>query len=353
MGSPDPFAAEIVSSCSGALAGLASERLAREHAGSRAFAVRPFAGWKENLAGRLGDLASALAAGRPELFAEQVGWAKAAFEARGVAVEDLEASLRSLRSVLAEELPESARGGALACIDLALERCCRRESAAPTFLATDTPHGRLAASFLLAVLEGDRAVAVGRILEAADAGMTVRELYGDVLAPVQREIGRLWHQAEVSVAEEHFATTTTAIAMSALYPRLPRRAANGRSALIACVEGNAHDLGARMIADYLEMDGWKAVFLGASVPAEDLARGAVDFAPDVVALSASLPSQIGALDRSIRAVRESAATVRILIGGALVEQSPGLASQLGADGQAESAEAGVTLANRLAAGTAC
>ena len=56
--------------------------------------------------------------------------------------------------------------------------------------------------------------------------------------------------------------------------RAPRRGARhrrGRTALVACAEGELHSLGVRMVADFLDADGWDVLFVGALSPVE--ARG--------------------------------------------------------------------------------
>ena len=71
----------------------------------------PLALWKAWLADRVEELAVAVSAGKPKLFAEQVRWAASLFAARSVPVGNIETALDSLRSVLAKELPENAHSG--------------------------------------------------------------------------------------------------------------------------------------------------------------------------------------------------------------------------------------------------
>ena len=43
--------------------------------------------------------------------------------------------------------------------------------------------------------------------------------------------------------------------------------------------GNAHEIGVRMVADRFEWEGWRVVYLGPSVPPEDLGQAAADRCP--------------------------------------------------------------------------
>lgn len=194
----------------------------------------------------------------------------------------------------------------------------------PSTLSVATPQGKLAAQYLLAVLEGDRHRACRLIFEPVQSGtLSIREAYLEVLQPVQVELGRLWHMNESTVAEEHFCTATTQMLMSQLALHMPRAPRHGKTVVAASVEHNAHDLGIRMIADFLEMDGWKAVYLGASVPPDDLALAVVDFSADLLCLSAGISPQLTAVTESIAAVRRGpfgvhhprSDSVKILVGG--------------------------------------
>ncbi len=343
---PNQFASEMVSASAGALAALAADRLVRSHPPSRGYSDRPFVSWKDNLAGRVADLAAAIASGRPEIFADQVAWARTAFHARGVPVADLRASLESLRAVVREELPDQVRALAEEYMAAAIERC-DGDAVAPAELPTHSEHSRLAAAYLRAILEGDRHRAIRAVLEAADSGVPVPDLYLGVLAPALRETGRLWLMNEISVAEEHFVSTTTFTVLGALYARMPRKAPNGRVAVASCVEGNAHAIGARMVADFLEMDGWRVIYLGSNVPTVDLVMAITDFRPHLLALSASLAVHLPAVGRAVRAVRELSPRLPIVVGGCAFIGTGDLWKDLGADALATTGDEAPAAAKRL------
>src|SRR5215210_5471724 len=116
-------------------------------------------------------------------------------------------------------------------------------------------------------LDGARRVLTG----ALDAGTTVRELYLGVLQPALYEVGARWSRAEISVAQEHLATAAAQAAMAGLAERLAplpgSRGASRGSVVIACAEDELHALGVRMVADFLEADGWGVTWIGAMTPA--------------------------------------------------------------------------------------
>jgi methanogenic corrinoid protein MtbC1 len=188
--------------------------------------------------------------------------------------------------------------------------------------------------YLAAVLEGSRRTAFGVVDEAFHAGIGLRELYLEVFQPTMREVGRLWQENRITVADEHLATAITQAAMARLYDELFRGgAAAGPLLIAACADTERHEMGLRMICDVLEMEGWDTVFLGATVPIEDLVAMVRERRPHVVALSASIAPHLPRVRETIRAVREAmpGAAPLIAVGGRAFADDPGLAERLGAD----------------------
>lgn len=302
--------------------------------------------WRDNLIARVHDLACCVAAESPALFASQIAWSRAAFAARGAPELDLERSLLVLREIVLEQLtPEDSP--VLEPFFSASTRALRGGMVPEsTTLHPGTAEGKLGASYLLAVLEGDRIAASRVILDAVGAGLSVARAYTHVLGPVQCELGRLWQACELNVAEEHFATSTTGMVMAQLQAMATRRPRDGRTLLAACAEGDLHDLGVRMLADFFEMEGWRVIPLGASVPAADIATAAQFFRADLVALSGTLPVHLDKIQDAIRLVREQHACP-VIVGGNVFRTDPRVWSSVGADAYASSIEDALTLADRL------
>jgi methanogenic corrinoid protein MtbC1/DNA-binding XRE family transcriptional regulator len=205
----------------------------------------------------------------------------------------------------------------------------------------------LSRRYLEAVVRGDAASAGRVIAEGLARGVSAISLYLDVVGGAQVRVGDLWHRGRLSVAQEHLATQIGLAQLDRLRQSLHRRGPSGRRAVVAAVEGEQHELGPRVVADFLSMDGWEVDFLGANLPTADL----VDFvrrrAPDLVALSATLP----ALARAMAALRALPRPPRLLAGGAALS-AEGQARAHGADADGRDALAAVQEARRLFADAA-
>lgn len=358
------FAAEMLSASAHGLASITADRLiSRRPQVLARYGADARSAWRDSTLTRIGYLVAAMSTGTLAVLAEQLSWARTAHEARGgpEAAADFDEAMRLLAQVLREELPGDPGTLAAQYVELGLapQKMPRNEA------VLATPQRRLVADFLLSILEGDRRKASRIVLDAVQPrgdrpALTVRQVYLDVLIPAQIELGRMWHINEIGVAEEHFATATTQLIMSQLYSHLPQGPSNGKVVVAASVEGNAHDVGVRMLADLLESEGWRAVYLGASVPGGDLASSVDRYRADLVALSAGLGSQLPALASAIESIRSLPQPVKVLVGGgAFLGVDPRAAGgedplwrRIGADGFAADLDAAVAQAGRLVGLTA-
>lgn len=197
-----------------------------------------------------------------------------------------------------------------------------------------TPDGRvekLLQAFLAAQLAGDRRRGLRVVLDQGlGAGFSIPELHLSVIQAAQYEIGRLWQENAVSIAQEHVATAVASLALSQLYAHLPRESSNGRSALVACVEGEQHEMGPRMLTDFLDMAGFDVRFVGASTPTDSLVAMARVDRPDLVALSASLAFHLPALERAVARLREEAPDAVVGVGGLALSRDANFFARTGA-----------------------
>ena len=331
------FVALTLSLSASGYAGLAAERLLSNKPelvvrfGEGAFRL-----WKENLAGRVEELAAAVRSEDPARFARQVAWAQVAFESRGSEVEDLRDSLVCLQEVLSEELPDNSGQTIVKFVQAALDELRKPSDRAAGGLSLDTAHGRLAAQYLEQLLDGRRTEARHVVLDAVESGrLEIKDAYLKVLIPAEVEVGRMWHQNELGVAEEHFVSSTTRMVMNQLLDRAERGEPLGKTVVTAAVQGNAHDIAISTLADFFEMDGWNVIQLGCDIPTPDLAAAVRSFSADLVALSVTLEVQRPQAQVAITKIRELS-PARILVGGAAFLGGDNLWKAVGADGFAAS-----------------
>ncbi len=198
-----------------------------------------------------------------------------------------------------------------------------------------SPIRTLRDDYLAALLAGDAVRARWLVEQAVEDGAEVRDLYLDVFAPALQEVGELWAGREIKAATEHYATAVTQGILGRLAPLIRSPPSNGRLAVVGCVPGEQHALGAQMIGDFLEGEGWEVLGLGASVPAADLAELADAERPDVVCLSAATIDVMNGLAEALGRLGVLDPRPWLVVGGRVCEVvEPDALRRLGADATA-------------------
>jgi methanogenic corrinoid protein MtbC1 len=201
--------------------------------------------------------------------------------------------------------------------------------------------------YMRAQLTGDRREAVRIVVEdGLGGGARVIDLQAEVIQAAQQEIGRLWQQNRVTVAQEHMASAISQLSLAALFERAAPARPLGKKLVLACVEGELHDLPARMAADVLELEGFDVRYLGADVPPSDLIKMIGDERPDLIGLSVTMSFNVPALRTAIARVRATTA-LPIFIGGHATMWAPGLAGELGVTAAGTTPAEVVAMARRL------
>src|SRR5690242_6266572 len=125
-------------------------------------------------------------------------------------------------------------------------------------------------AMLAALVNGDVPLAYRLAVELLAQGVSFDDIAVDVFSPVQAELGRRWAAGDLGVADEH----ASSAAIDELLVRLGATAESprGPAVVVASAENDAHALGGRVVASALALEGFRVLFLGASVPAADLAE---------------------------------------------------------------------------------
>lgn len=129
-----------------------------------------------------------------------------------------------------------------------------------------------------------------------------------VIAPFLRRLGEQWHAGILGPAHEHAASDVVSRVLAWIRNYL--RPPDGAPAVaVATPRGDRHELGAQMAAAAAADLGWRVIYLGADLPARDIAAAARQARVAAIALSVLLDEgpilrEVGALARSVgRGVR--------------------------------------------------
>jgi DNA-binding transcriptional MerR regulator len=108
-----------------------------------------------------------------------------------------------------------------------------------------------------------------QILTQAFALYSPETVVLELLQPAVAEIGEGWYRGQVTVQQEHFASSLVIRKLEALIMAAPPPSRPGRI-LAACPPEENHVIALLLLTLLLRRRGWEVVYLGANVPAERL-----------------------------------------------------------------------------------
>jgi MerR family transcriptional regulator, light-induced transcriptional regulator len=130
------------------------------------------------------------------------------------------------------------------------------------------------------------------------ASVSLEVVLADVLVPYLRDLGDRWVAGRATVAQEHFASNLIRGRLLAIARDWD--AGDGPSLLLACLPGEAHDLGLIMFGILAARRGWRITFLGADTPLDTLHSSIRTIQPALTVLVATNPSLLAAHADDVR-----------------------------------------------------
>ncbi len=162
------------------------------------------------------------------------------------------------------------------------------------------------------------------ILNEAFALHAVEVVAEEVIAPTLVEIGERWHRGQTSVIQEHFATAFLRHRLIALFNAYAQPV-NGPLALTGSGPEEWHDVGILLVSIVLRRRGWRVIYLGQNVPAEQLVSQIRTLQPAAVCLSAATRQSVAALAQVHTALAAmSEPRPRLILGGRAFNLHPEL-----------------------------
>jgi DNA-binding transcriptional MerR regulator/methylmalonyl-CoA mutase cobalamin-binding subunit len=197
----------------------------------------------------------------------------------------------------------------------------------------------------------DEGIAAVRSLDARSLEDTLKRaatelgalgLLQRVVAPLVQTIGDLWRDGAITAAHEHFASAVIRLYLGQTAGPFAG-AENGPVLVVATPVGQIHELGALLVGAAAANLGWQVTYLGASLPAAEIAGAARQRQARAVALSLVYPEDDPRLEGELTRLREHLPEVPLLVGGRALPACRGLVEKVGAWPVENLAQLGATL----------
>ena len=177
-------------------------------------------------------------------------------------------------------------------------------------LVAETP-AELREAFSAATTSNDVS-ALASVVDQTLALGPIDEAFEHVLAPALVDVGDRWERGQLTVAQEHLASSTVRAGLQRLLAAA--RASVRGVGVLACAPGERHEIGLLMLAVRLRADGWQVAYLGPDTPIDDAVSLARDLNATVLGFSATGDAYAKDLRRGLRGARVPS-TITVVVGG--------------------------------------
>jgi len=155
-----------------------------------------------------------------------------------------------------------------------------------------------------------------RILRRSASTLGLPRFLEEVGVPLLRELGERWHAGDAGPAEEHMASAVLRRVVELGMVTLGQDP-DAPLMVVATPAGERHEIGALLAAAATRAEGWRVLYLGADLPASEIAEAARRTGARIVGLSVAYANSSERMIREVDAVRERLPDhVTLLVGGA-------------------------------------
>ena len=189
------------------------------------------------------------------------------------------------------------------------------------------------ARYLEPLLRGDRKACRAVIEETLQCGIPANAVYVHLVWPVMVEIEKLLREDKITPVQEHLATRVNRTIVDQLQNKLPRRPAKNKKIVVCCAPEELQELGAQMLTDLFESDGWDVRFPGGGLTNDDILAFINEVSPSILLIYGTSPRQAPDIRRLIDTIKSVNAwpQMRTMVSGGLFGRAEGLWQEMEAD----------------------
>ena len=194
-------------------------------------------------------------------------------------------------------------------------------------------------------------IAGGRKSEVREATLqllrdnTPLEVINGNIIPALDEVGEAYEQGKLFLPQLMTCAEVVKLAFDVLKEQMNGEVSDKGTVVLATVRGDIHDIGKNIVKMLLENYGYRVIDLGKDVAEAVLVNAVREYDAKLVGLSALMTTTAQNMEPAIRALREAELDCKIMIGGAVVNET--FARQVGADYYAKDAAQSARIAGEV------
>lgn len=165
----------------------------------------------------------------------------------------------------------------------------------------------------------DRAAAIAFVLPIVQRReISIPDLYQMILAPLLNNY--VFPDDHTRIVKEHIRSSIIRSIIEACYPVVMEEVSLVKplsyKVLIICPAEEYHEIGARMAADFFELNGYQVLFTGANTPSSDIMALLHYYQPDFIAVSISNNYNLIKAKPLLDTIHDTYPQSQLLLGGA-------------------------------------
>ena len=150
-----------------------------------------------------------------------------------------------------------------------------------------------------------------------------------LLTPLLSQIGERWKEGELRPAHEHMASSVIRSLSYILRNNSPC-SVNAPKMIVTTPMGQRHELGAMLAAIMAEFSDWQVTYLGADLPAEEIAVAVKYINAQALTISLSFASDDHVVHKELRRLKKLIGSdVALIVGGRAASHFQGLLNEIG------------------------
>ncbi|MCD8511478.1 MAG: MerR family transcriptional regulator [Bacillus sp. (in: Bacteria)] len=153
-----------------------------------------------------------------------------------------------------------------------------------------------------------------KIIDQAFSLFNVETVVIELLGKILEEVGRKWEQGEITVAHEHYISSFIKHKIGMVFHHMPSEHVRYK-AVCFCAPSEMHEIGLLIFSLYLRRKGFETIFLGNSIPKEDIVSVMTDITPNFGFISCTIGSHILGAIQLATSLKEIMPEVKVGIGG--------------------------------------
>ncbi len=151
------------------------------------------------------------------------------------------------------------------------------------------------------------------------SNVKLQDIYENIIIKTLENIGLPDDFGNYDIATEHIYSSIirSVIENCSLHIDENKDESNGNTVVVCGLEGELHEIGCRLVADYFSLYGYKVVFLGSNIPNDEIMETLEKINPNYIAISVTNYYHLMKLNRLIKSIKKDL-KVKIIVGGQAV-----------------------------------